>query len=178
MDTTITDTCITDTSAWVTRPERLKGGTYEVKEAWRAANLKFPTWPAGKAGTRGFQRGPRGLNDCISFGVYTRAIYMLRSKYCWIFPENIWHGLAKGHFRVFSRRREGHAKCSDSALGCHMKENRRTRLKMFFLTETQKFSMGNLLMSGWDERLDHWQLFYWTLSAPGGWSSDFWQIHF
>ena len=34
------------------------------------------------------------------------------------------------------------------------------------LEERQKFRMGNLLMSGRDERLDHWQLFYWTLAAP------------
>ena len=34
----IMDTCIMDTYAWVTRPERLKGVKDEVKEARRAAD--------------------------------------------------------------------------------------------------------------------------------------------
>ena len=39
MDTSIMDTiCIIDASAWVTRPERLKGAKDEVKEARRAAD--------------------------------------------------------------------------------------------------------------------------------------------
>ena len=40
------DTCIMDTSAWVTRPERPKGAKDEVKEARRAKRrpeLIFPT---------------------------------------------------------------------------------------------------------------------------------------
>ena len=32
------DTCIMDISAWVTRPEHLKGAKDEVKEAQRAAD--------------------------------------------------------------------------------------------------------------------------------------------
>ena len=38
MDTCITDTCIMDTSARVTRPERPKGAKDEVKKARRAAS--------------------------------------------------------------------------------------------------------------------------------------------
>ena len=34
----IMDTCIMDTSAWVTLPERLKGAKDEVKEVRRAAD--------------------------------------------------------------------------------------------------------------------------------------------
>ena len=97
-------------------------------------------------------------------------------------------GLAKGHFRGVLK--EGEAalwwhkedkevtKWSASALGCHMKnitENRALSLKKkknTFLPAIQKFRMGNLLMSGWDQRLDHSQLLYWTLSALERWSSE------
>ena len=96
-------------------------------------------------------------------------------------------GLAKGHFREVLK--EGEAalwrhkedkevtKWSASALGCHMKnitENRALsqKKKNTFLPAIQKFRMGNLLMSGWDQRLDHSQLLYWTLSALERWSSE------
>ena len=42
------DTCIMDTSAWVTRPERPKGGKDEVKEARgakrRPEGLQIRSW--------------------------------------------------------------------------------------------------------------------------------------
>ena len=68
-------------------------------------------------------------------------------------------------------------KWSASALRCHMKnitENRALsqKKKNTFLPAIQKFRMGNLLMSGWDQRLDHSQLLYWTLSALERWSSE------
>ena len=48
MDTYIMDICIMDTSAWVTRPERPKGGKDEVKEARgakrRPEGLQIRSW--------------------------------------------------------------------------------------------------------------------------------------
>ena len=108
-------------------------------------------------------------------------------KYCQFLPP-CRQGLAKGHFREVLK--EGEAalwwrhkedkevtKWSASALGCHMKnitENRALsqKKKNTFLPAIQKFRMGNLLMSGWDQRLDHSQLLYWTLSALERWSSE------